>query len=214
MSITLEALVDQLQEAIPARDGVPSEDGYERMVKEAVRDFSRRCGRVKRANLSITAGTATYELAADFLKMIAMADLMTPEGLLHSATGHLVAVPDTFQEEATINGREITFHPTPTYSMTRAYRYKAGWVLSEDDYLNVYATMGDEEAGIVLLKAEALALDSLWRSNAGNNFKFQIGDESYDMSGSGNDLENSRKAAESAYVEACAQYNGNTGRML
>ena len=37
MSKSLSDLVADLQEDVPARDGVPTEEAYERMVREAVR---------------------------------------------------------------------------------------------------------------------------------------------------------------------------------
>jgi hypothetical protein len=213
MSITLAELVERLQDDVPARDGVPSEEAYERMVKEAVRDFSRQCGLKKRATLNIVAGTAVYDLAEDFLKLIKFISLTGHGGVINSPAG-LIPVPADFCEEFIVNGQQITFYPTPSYSLAREYTYKAAWIATPDDYGEVYATMGEEEAGIVLMKASAAALDSLWRNTAGNNFKFQIGDESYDMTDAGNDFKRSRDTSTEAYKDACDAYNGNTSRML
>jgi hypothetical protein len=216
MSKTLDELVEQLQDDVPAVDGVPTEDSYERMVQEAVRDFSRRCGRKRRATLNIVSGTATYDLAADFLKMIALVSFSAHGGIINSPQG-LIPVPENFCEEYTINNGQITFYPTPSYSLVREYTYKAAWVLNDEDYGAAYATMGDEEADIVLMKAKSSALDSLWRNNAGaSKFKFAIGDESYDMSegDTGTTLQTSRDSANKEYLTACEQYNGNTSRMM
>lgn len=213
MSKTLAELVDQLQEDVPVRDGVPSEEQYERAVKEAVRDFSRRCGRKRRATLNVVSGTATYDLADDFLKLIKFVSLTAHDGIINSAAG-LIPVPADFCEEWTINENQITFYPTPAYTLAREYTYKSAWIATEDDYGDVYATMGDEEADIVLKKAKASGLDLLWKQSAGSSFKYQIGDESYDMSNVGSDFEKSMKAAEGEYMSACDSYNGNTSRML
>ena len=213
MSKLLSDLVADLQEDVPARDGVPTDEAYERMVREAVRDFSRRCGRVKRATLNIVSGTETYDLAGDFLKLIALISLTAHDGVINAPSG-LIPVSADFCEDYTIDNGQITFYPTPSYTLAREYRYKAGWVATADDYGDIYETMGEEEADIVLMKAKASALDSLWKANAGNNFKFQIGDESYDMGDTGNDLKRSKESAEAGYLQACDQYNGNTGRML
>ena len=216
MSITMVELVAQLQEDVPAVDGVPTVEAYARMVKEAVRDFSRRCGRVKRATLNIISGTASYDLEPNFLKMITLISLTAHDGIINSPAG-LIPVSENFCEEHTIDNGQITLFPTPSYTLAREYRYKAGWILSEDGYSGAYETMGEEEAAIVLMKASALTLDSLWRSNAGaSKFKFAIGDESYDMSegDTGDSLKMSKQTAENAYLDACAIYNGNTGRML
>jgi hypothetical protein len=213
MSITLDELVLRLQENVPAENGVPKDTQYERMIKEAVRDFSRRCGLVKRAVLHITAGTASYALEADFLKLITLIRLTAHDGVIVSSAG-LIPVSPSFIEDHTIANGQITFYPTPNYTLDREYKYKAGWALSENGYSGVYETMSEDEADIVLLKAQALAWDSLWRSDAGDSFKFSIGDESYDMSNTGNTLMTSKETAESGYLDACQQYNGNTGRML
>jgi hypothetical protein len=166
--------------------------------------------------LSIVSGTATYAFANDFLKLISLVSITAHDGIINSPAG-LIPVPENFCEEHMIDDGQITFYPTPTYTLARGYRYKAGWVLSEDGYDGTYETMGDEEADIVLMKAKASALDSLWRSNAGaSKFKFAIGDESYDMSegDTGESLKKSRDSAVDEYLAACESYNGNTGRML
>lgn len=213
MSKLLSELVDQLQEDVPAREGIPSEDQYERAVKEAVRDFSRRCGRKRRVTLNVVSGTATYDLADDFLKLIKFMSLTAHDGIINSPAG-LIPVPADFCEEWTINEGQITFYPTPAYTLTREYTYKAAWVATPDDYGEVYEKMGDEEADIILKKAKASSLELLWKQNAGTSFKYQIGDESYDMSNVGNDFEKSMKAAEGEYLRDCDSYNGNTSRML
>lgn len=213
VGISLADLVARLQDDVPAVAGVPTDDSYIRMVKEAARDFSRRCGLVKRATLSIVSGTASYALAADFMKLITLVRLVSHDGIINSPAG-LIPVPEGFCEEHTIANGQITFSPTPSYVLAREYKYKAGWALNSS---SVYETMGEAEADIVLMKAKALSLDSLWRSNAGSSkFKFAIGDESYDMSegDTGTTLMSSRDAAQNEYLNACAQYNGNTGRML
>lgn len=213
MSKYLNELVDQLVEDVPARDGVPSEDQYERMVTEAVRDFSRRCGIKRRASLSIVRGTATYDLADDFLKMIKLMSLTAAHGIINSPAG-LIPVPEGFCEETIVDDGQITFYPTPQYSMTREYTYMAAWILTDDDYGGLYARMNDEEADIILKLAKASALDLLWKQAAGGNFKYQIGDESYDMSNVGDDFEKSKNAAHADYENSCKVYNGNNGRML
>jgi hypothetical protein len=212
MSITLDELVTRLQEDVLAVDGIPTEESYIRMVKEAVRDFSRRCGRVRRAILNIVSGTATYDLATDFLKLINLVSLTAHDGIINSPQG-LIPVPLGFCEDYTIDNGQITFYPTPTYTLAREYRYKAGWILTNDVY-DTYETMGEEEADIVLMKASASALDSLWRNSAGQGFRYQIGDEMVDKSGIGDDHKRRSDKAESGYVTACEQYNGNTSRML
>ena len=44
MTKALADMITELQEDVPAVDGVPSDAQYERAIKDAVREFSRRCG--------------------------------------------------------------------------------------------------------------------------------------------------------------------------
>lgn len=213
MTKTLEDLVDQLEEDVPARNNVPSTTQYERSVMEAVRDFSRRCGKKKRAELSIVSGTASYELPDDFLKMIQLISLTGVDGVINSNNG-LIPVSSDFCEEYIIDDGQITFYPTPGYSMTREYTYKRAWIMTGDPGDEEFETMGEEEADIVLKKAKALCLDILAKDQAGRGFKYQIGDEMVDKSNVGTDFQKSVKGADDEYIEACDQYNGNTGRML
>ena len=88
MAKTLADLISELQEDVPAVDGIPSEAQYERAVKEAVDEFSRRCGLEKNTELSIVSGTATYALPDDFLALIEIEDPFDHEGnIIMTATG-------------------------------------------------------------------------------------------------------------------------------
>jgi len=204
-------LVEKLTEDVPPRGGVPSEGQYERMVKEAVRDFGRRAGRVKRATIAVTAGTATYDLPADFLKMITLFGLVANDGIINTPEG-LIPISAGFREKYTIAAREITFYPTPTYTLTRYISYKAGWVISgDDDYTEAYEEMTEEEAEIILLKAKSLALELQANLTASDGWRYQIGDEMVDKSGQQTAYKVRMDAAESEYLKAVETYNGNTG---
>ena len=205
---TLAVLVAELQSEVPAVNSVPTTAQYSQAVKDAVLDFSRRCGRGKWAQLSIVNGTATYDLPTDFLSMVSLASLTGVDGVLISTTG-LIPMASDFSEDYSIINRQITFTPTPTYTMTRDYKYKAGWVLTGDSGNETYAAMGDDEAQIVMIKAKSLAIEK--RANAlasSGGMKYSLGAVSVDKSGGVDSLSKMVFTLHGDFVSACERYNG------
>lgn len=205
----LSELVARLMEDIPAVDGVPSDLQYEQAVKDAVRDFSERCGVEQIATLSIASGTATYDLPADFLALIALQTFAGQE-VIYSADG-LIPVPAGWCERYTIRNGQITFYPTPRYTLAREFRYKAAWILTEavDEYDNSeYETLGEREARIVLLKAQAIASTKKANAMAGDVMKYSLGAVSVDKSTDIESLTKKTYALHGEYVSACDDYNG------
>lgn len=206
--IYLAEIIERLTEDVPAQDGVPSETQYERAVKDAVADFGRRAGRVKRSTLNIIAGTASYDLPDDFLSMIAMSGIVGADGVLNTAYG-LIPVSTGFAESFTIANRVITFSPTPSYNVSRAYRYKAGWAISGEDELAGYEDMSEDEAAIVLLKAKALAVGKIASAAASEGgFSYRQGDVTVDLSGHVSGLQASVLALDTEYLAAVEIYVG------
>jgi hypothetical protein len=210
MTILFDEMVNDLIADVPPRDGVPSNEQFERMVKEAVRDFGRRTGRIKESTIDVVAGTAMYDLPEDFLRMIVLHGLHGHDGIINTSNG-LIAVGHGMRERYTIMAGTITFYPTPVYTLTRRFSYKAGWALSSEDYGAVYAELTDEEAEIALLKAKAMALEMQANATAGDGWRYAIGDESVDKSGQQSAYKVRLETAEGAYEKAVAVYNGNTG---
>jgi len=177
MGIALADLVTRLQADIPARDGSPTATQYENAVKDAAADFSRRKPMSLITTLSIVSGTAAYSLPDDFLFVIKLDDFADLEGVIHTASG-IVPLSSNWNERFTVNGKTITFTPIPTYTLDRTLRYAAGHVLDDDDE---YPYLTDEDVGILLLKAQALALRaqafSLITSGTGEITEYAIGDE-------------------------------------
>jgi hypothetical protein len=203
---TLAALVALLQSEVPAVDSVPTSAQYEQAVKDAVLDFSRRCGLIKLSTLAIVSGTPTYSLPADFLKLISMDALVGIDNVIISDNG-IIPISKDFQEESTIANKQITFHPTPAYSLTRYFKYKAGWVATAGDY----TTMGEDEAQIVLLKAKAIALSKISNAQAGDSIKYSFGAVSEDLSGASTSYQKDSETSDSEYENACKTYNGTYG---
>jgi len=213
MSILLSDLVERLAADVPAEDSVPSNTQYEKAVQDAVRDFSERCGLEQIATLNIVPGTATYDLPADFLKMIALESFASADGVLISAQG-LIPISANWEEQHTIRNGQITFYPTPTFTMAREMRYKAAWIgtdIEAEESVAAdteYETMGEREARIVLLKAQANALGKQSNALSGQTLKYSLGAVSVDK---GSTIEEKRRKADSfndEYLAACEKYNG------
>lgn len=202
MTKALADMVTDLQEDVPAVDGVPTDAQYERAIKDAVAEFSRLCGLKKTTTLSIVSGTAVYSLATDFLKMITIDALVGIEGVIVSSK--LIPVSKDFEEEYTIVNKTITFYPTPAYTMTRYYSYKAAWVLDESDEY----PLTDDEVEIVMLKAKAIAFEKINNASASAGFKYSIGNMSVDKSGVSEGYGNRVKNFEERFEKACRDYNG------
>lgn len=207
MSISLNDLVDRLQEDVPAREAIPSADQYQRCITGAVDDFGRRAGRVKISMLSILSGTASYPLPDDFVRLIQLESLQYPDNLMHTAAG-LVPLSQGYSEHHTIADGQITFYPTPSYSITRYLHYQAGWVL---DAGNLYQEMGEEHAEVLLHHAAHKAL--LMQANyfAQQAWQYQIGDERVSKERLAEQLRNQAKEQIEAYKAGIATYNGPYG---
>lgn len=206
----LSELVDQLSADVPAEDGVPSDTQYENAVKDAIRDFSERCGLEQISTLSIVSGTATYALPDDFLKMIQLQSF-AGQDVIFSTNSQIIPVPAGWCERYTIRNRQITFHPTPTYTMAKTMRYKAAWIGTEtdDEYADVdYETLGEREARIVLLKAQAIAKTKQSNAQSATSIKYSFGAVSEDLGGNSDSTRKNANDLEREYEDACEKYNG------
>lgn len=206
----LSDLVDRLVEDVPSEDGVPSTEQYENAVRDAVQDFSERCGLEQIGTLNVVSGTATYDLPEDFLRMIHLT-VLSGDGVLYGADSQLIPLSGNWCEKHTIRNGKITFHPIPRYTMAREFSYKAAWVptLVDDDYADEdYETLGEREARIVLLKARSIAMNKLANAQAGNSLKYSFGAVNEDLDGGSSSTTQSASTLESEYLDACKVYNG------
>lgn len=205
MTVTLANLILELQEDVPPVDGIPSDAQYERAIKDAVREFSRRCGVVKNGTLNIISGTASYSLPADFISMVEIDNPYDPENnVVITATGIIpFSELSPFEEEYSIQDGTITFSPTPAYTMARYIAYKAAWILVTDSY-----ALTEDEARIVMLKAKQLAFDKLANASAGAGFKYTVGNMSVDKSGMADGYSKRLYQLQGEFVMACDKYNG------
>jgi hypothetical protein len=198
MSIALATLVARLQAAVPARDGAPSETQYELAVRDAVEDYGVRRPMQQVADVAVASGVASYALPADFVKLIRFESLLATGGVLNTPDG-LIPVSATFRERVMVQGGSLVISPTPTYSATRRLWYGAKHALDESE---AYTTLTEVEARIVLLKAQALALNWQTNSQAGSGWRYRIGDEEVDKSKLGSGLREQAQAKEAEYRAA------------
>jgi hypothetical protein len=126
----------------------------------------------KLTTLSIVSGTATYDLPDDFLRVISLESLWSPDNVLVSDSG-LVPVSATYEERHYVVNGGITFDPTPTYTTSRDLWYAAGYVL---DSREEYDELDEEGAEIVMLKARAIALGMQASAMASDILSYQVGD--------------------------------------
>jgi hypothetical protein len=206
MTKTLADMVLDLQEDVPAVDGVPSDAQYERAIKDAVAEFSRLCGLVKNTQLSIVSGTASYELPADFLKKIAIDSPFDPEhNVIITATGIIPMGSTPIEEELTIRNKTLTIYPTPQYTMQRYMEYKAAWILNETNEYD----LTDDEVEIVMLKAKASCFEKINNASASTGFRYSVGNMSVDKSGMGDGYSKRVSELEDKFERACNRYNGS-----
>lgn len=214
MSTQLSDLIEKLQSQVPARNNVPDDQQYRQAVIDAVDDFSLRASREKITTLQIVSGTASYDLPADFVKLIKLGGIACGDGVLNTNAGLIPLSTSTFAERITISNKVLTITPTPAYSMERQLRYAAGWALTEGgdpDYSDddIYEDMGPTEARIVLLKAQADCSSLQVNKQSGGILRYSIGDESFDKSSGVESLMKSVESLESRYLAAVDKYNGS-----
>lgn len=205
---TLATLLSKLQSDVPAVNSVPTTAQYTQAIKDAAAEFSRRCGLTKFAELSIVSGTASYDLPADFLKLVMLEGIASADGVIISSQG-IIPVSANWEEKYQIVNKVITFKPTPTYTLTRDYKYKAAWILTGSSPNETYADMGDDEEQVVMLKAKQLAKEALSNSLASSGaMKYSFGAVSVDKGSGVDTLLKDVYSLQGQFIEACEAYNG------
>lgn len=202
MSMLLALMAVQLEQAVPARDGVPS--NYIELVQSAIWQLSADVPMVRQATINVVAGTATYTLPDDFLNVIVLTVPTSESGVI-VGDGKLVAAPAGWDEQYYIAGNEITFDPTPTYTMARTLRYAAAHVL---DANGMYPRLNANGARIALLYAQYLALQEQAAAVAGDGWSYKIGDEAVDKRGQGAGIQTQVAALLASYQNAVKGLKG------
>lgn len=197
--ISLFDMTDRLEQMVPANNGVPA--NYNELVKAAVWQLSQDAPLMRRGSIAIVSGTAAYDLPADFLRMVDFPELSTRTVGDVMLTGNgIIPLSADFEEEYEIGGGQITFDPTPTYSMTRKFRYAAFYALSGDSY----TTLDGNMARIALMYAQYLAVTEQANKIISGSWKYTIGDEQVDKSRLGDQFTAQAKALLEQYQHALA----------
>jgi hypothetical protein len=206
MSIPLSTLVGRLRVDVPPRDGVPSDAQYERCVKDAVTDFGQKAGRSKIGSISIVSGTAAYTLPTDFVRLIQM-DSLSSDGRVINRGGGLIPMSSGFSETWTISNGQLTFYPTPAYTMVRYFEYQAGWALDGSDN---YTDMSEVEAGVLLHLARSQALTAQANIAAREAWSYQMGEARVSKERLAAELREQAKQARADYDAALMSYNSRS----
>lgn len=207
---TLTDLAARLAALVPPSGGAPTTAQYQQAARDAVADFGRRVPRSLIATLSIVSGTATYSLPAGFQKVIRL-DVLAGRDVQRNALGFLVPPPlGGWKERYTVSGGQITFYPTPGYTLERALLYAAGYpYLSASD---TFDGLTEELEGVALLKAQATVAGSLALQSTGGGFSYRIGDVSVDKGGASQSYGRLADDAEAGYLTACRSLVGRLGK--
>lgn len=210
MTVTLDDMTADLATLVPAVGGIPTTDQYARAVRDAVADLGYRVPRIGQGTLAIVAGTATYDLPAGFIRLISLERIAGE--VVRDGAGYLVpASLSLTTERHTISGGQITFHPTPTYSLSRAIRYAAGYPY--DVGSDTFIGLTDDLARIAMLRAQAQSLRFQATAAApGAGLSYTIGDTSVTRSASGGSAFLTPAAElDAAYMDAVKQARGFIG---
>lgn len=205
--IQADMLAYRLYRLVAPRDGIPGD--YEQLIADAVNRLSQDAPMIKRATLNVVSGTASYTLPDGFQALIELQSPTQPGGLINSAAG-LIPVSANWEEAYEVAGNTLTFTPTPTYTMGRAYRYSAAHVAVNGRY----ATLTENLARLALLYAQAQALTAQASAASGNAWKYTIGDESVDKTAQSKGIQSQADALMKQYqaeVKALQGY-GSTAR--
>lgn len=180
MPTTFVQLRTRLEAMAPARDGTPA--SYDALVLAAMEQLSQDAPMVRRVDLQVVAGTATYALPDDFMTVLAMDSTAVARGVL--VTDVLTVVGSGYTERWYEEGTVLRVAPTPTYSALRTLHYAARHVLDES---GAYPYLSVNGARIALMYAAHLVLTAQ-AGAAGGGWKYQIGDEMVDKSRVGEGL--------------------------
>ena len=209
MSVKLARLVTYVMHDVPARNSIPSAMQYEECVKRAIADFGRRKPLVKETTISIEANVAAYDLPDDFLYVIDVEALVTGEGGVLVSPSGLVPISPSFRETYTVANGQITFVPTPTFSVDRRLWYAALYAL--DSTSQAYTDLTEDLVDVVILKARALAQGIKAGVAADEAWSYTVGDERVSKEKLAENMRAEAKRLTEAYEAAVRSMTQHTG---
>lgn len=208
MSIAFSTLVTRLKTAVPADSEIPTNAQYEQAVREAVLDFNESVTRLKIVTIDVAAGTATYALPADFVKLVTLKGLTLSRPNLLITPAGLVPLSGPVREVVSIEGTALRITPTPAYTLTRELWYGAGFVETGEAFNTAYAEMNEREARIILLMAQSLAYGYRAAVKVGTVTEYKVGDVSAKLGNAATELQGAASALLAEYQAAVTKYIG------
>jgi hypothetical protein len=153
-------------------------------------------------------GTGSYAMPADFLKLVSFDDIFEGSTIVQPG-GKLIATNMTMQEELHwFDGANLVISPTPQYTLTRYFQYKARHVKDGSDN---YSELGEEEAEIALISAQKHLLVMLSSTRAFDGFSFTFGDVRIDKSNAVKSFADAIQLLDRQFDERMKKYAPTTG---
>lgn len=206
MSVALTELTSRLRSAAPVRDGVPAD--YTELVKAAVWQYASDVPLPMAVVINVMSGVDRYALPADFLSLIELTPLAQHGGVL-VGEGLIAVGSAPYQERIWLEGADLRIYPAPYYTAARQLWYGAAHTLDENfAYLNLNAN----DARLVLLYAQYLALQAQASAVAGDGWMYRIGDETVDKRGQGTSLQTQAQNLLTQYQQALQSRKGYGSR--
>lgn len=209
MSVDLDALILRLEQSVPPRNGQPAD--YQQIVQDAVAQFGADVPEMRNVTLPIVAGTADYDLPADFSFLVELEPVWADRAgaSVHPITGKLYAW-GAGDERVWVEGTTLRLSPTPTYTMGRTLRYAASYALTNA----TYERLTENGARVALLYAQYLATMAQAGQASQSAWRYQIGDEVIDKSRLGDAVRGAAEGYYKQYLAAVQRLKGYGMRAL
>lgn len=199
MAVDADLLVQRLIAGFPALEEIMALQ----YVEDAVEQLSQDVPILTSATLSIVSGQDTYSLPRDFAFLVELPALVSSDNVLLS-DGGIIPLATAWEERWYVEGDQIRFEPTPSYTMTRRLRYAGRYVLVD----GVYARLSENGARIALLYAKYLAIQAQAQAAGESGWRYKVGDEEVDKSRMGTALLEQARGALDTYAAAVRQLRG------
>lgn len=207
MPLTVPTLAGELSAEIPAYDGVPTD--YEKIVKHALNDYGQRRPLTKEATISVVSGTAAYTLPNGFLDVISLTGIDPKNPAFIDNSGYIIPTGGRFDETWRIAGGQITFYPTPQYTLDRTLVYKSGYYVDGDNITD----LTDQDWSIALFFAQSLVLLGQANKAARNAFQYAAGAERISKEKQAAEMRAQSKQLKNEYTSAISKAAGGVAGM-
>lgn len=202
-------LISQLQGQIISLHDIPSTAQAGQAIDDAVAELGVALPHTLRTTLAIAAGTASYDLPADFIRLIRLSIPTTSAGDVAFTSEGIVPLSRTVSERVTVAHGQLTLYPTPLYAAERDLWYAAADVLDTDG--DSYPTLDASRARIALHAARAIVLELQADRAAQDAWLSEIGPEKVDKTKQAAELRAAATLARAQFTAAVASQVGPYG---